>query len=208
MPTVTIEDFLRGVVEGYLFSDLEIMLAAQPSADGNGALSYPILTATCAGIELLGGLLTQAPFSNTKGFSYFSGFWSKMYSGPEALADDAVYRIARNGLAHVYCLKGLTAVTKGESQHHLTLRANAGLCIDATKLAEDFQATYRREVTPLLHQPSGRAGMQRHLDSMLATYDSDEKSKLQNVPLPQLVLPVGETLRPSGTSHAVAKPKA
>src|SRR5262245_21182594 len=54
---MNINDFLTQYVEGYLFEDLHSMAAiGLPKGKSCGAVGYPMVAATVAGIELLGGL--------------------------------------------------------------------------------------------------------------------------------------------------------
>src|SRR5689334_16115349 len=74
---MNIADFLEQYVEGYLFEDLTSM---EPIRAGQGkecgAVGYPMVAATLAGIELLGALTSAKTFDPIRGGrQYFRSFW-------------------------------------------------------------------------------------------------------------------------------------
>jgi len=66
-----IDEFLLRVVDGYLLHDLENMATFTTQVGTVGAMGYPMLVSTLAGMELLGNLLMP----NTD--LYLCTFWAR-----------------------------------------------------------------------------------------------------------------------------------
>jgi hypothetical protein len=73
---MTLDEFLERFVEGYLFEDLCSMAAIKLS-DGQryGAVGYPMVMTTLAGVELLGILTATKRFHPNEGDDRFREFW-------------------------------------------------------------------------------------------------------------------------------------
>jgi len=137
-------------VDGYLVSDLRAMLAVRPMRDcGFGALGYPIVASTCAGIELLGTLSyepnTAVDFN--EGRKYFTWFWQNWIHNDEMRRHLAgpVYELLRNGIAHTFVGRPRVEVGRfgGSREMHLTRKPGTEvLHVDADALAEDFVNAY------------------------------------------------------------------
>lgn len=145
-----LRDFLRTYVDGYLVSDLRTMLAVRPAAD-HGALGYPIVASTFAGIELLGTLSFQsgAEVCLDNGRTYFRHFWQDwMYYGEadrSGLAD-VVYDLLRNGITHTFVGRPRIEVGRFSMTSNWHLKRKRGtevLHVEADVLADDFMRAYQ-----------------------------------------------------------------
>ena len=145
-----LRDFLRTFVDGYLISDLRAMLAVRPTGDSRfGALGYPIVASTCAGIELLGTLSCEpkAAVDFNEGRRYFRWFWQNWMCTDEGRRDlaDPVYELLRNGIAHSFVGRPRVEVGRfgGSRDMHLTRKPRSEvLHVDADALANDFVNAY------------------------------------------------------------------
>ena len=180
-----LEAFLDHNVEGYLFWDLRAMqrIIALPGEPGGG-LGYPLLMTAFSGIELLGALLSHRPFDRKAGPAYFEDYWRNfLYPQSAEVAPEisVAYRLARNGIAHAFLLKGPLGVIKGQPQFHLAHSADGTFYIDASQLATDLIMSYNSSVQPCLTSPSARVNpalMGSRLKEMSATYDSQARAAL------------------------------
>src|SRR5262245_56458097 len=120
---MNISDFLERFVEGYLFRDLHSMASITlPKGEKYGAVGYPMVSTTLAGIELLGTLTSEVGFTTGGGEGRFIRFWENyLYvSEPDRrpLAEP-IYVLVRHGLAHMYMTKPTIVVTKHRDPRHL-----------------------------------------------------------------------------------------
>ncbi len=171
-------EFLQWNVEGYLFKDLEAMQPiSAPGTDGGG-VGYPMLITTFAGIELLGGLVSGSEFNTNAGGVYFKKFWADyLYPGANAEeAGDALYQLARHGLAHGFVVKGSIAVGKDHPGWHLKRNADDVIYVDVAKLADDLIACYRTKVKPLSESSPSREKMTDWLTGMERAYAAKAES--------------------------------
>jgi hypothetical protein len=171
-----IDDFLRRHVEGYLFKDLDAMSAISlKPGEAYGAVGYPMVSTALAGIELLGGLISPRAFNAKHGAEYFRNFWEGPLYGRHSdrkPLSNAIYQLARHGLAHVFVAKPRICVQKLANNPNHLLRDPAGdLIIDSIVLAEDLKAAYLSEVKPQLSTPH-RNTMQTRLGEMIAQYSA------------------------------------
>lgn len=173
---MNIEEFLEKYVEGYLFCDLQSMSGVVlPPAQRYGDCRYAMLMVTLSGMELLGGLLSEAPFDLHNGHNYFDEFWighlSKTYPlyKPAALGG-LLRQLARHGLAHTFSPKPGILVTKGKPDHHLRFPGEDQVIVDAVQLCKDFKDCYNKSVKPLLREPLTRNRMQQRLTEMISAY--------------------------------------
>lgn len=196
---MTIDEFLKDYAEGYLFEDLTSMSAIQLEAPRDkGACGYSMISATLAGIELLGGLLSGAPFQRDPngrrvnlGNQYFTFYWDNCmaarqpgYRGYASL----FYNLLRHGIAHTFLAKSNLIVTKETPAEHLRRNGEGFLVVDAVQLYIDFKASYFAYVRPVLDNPvqdgglSTRANMQNRLNEMIADYQSDSCEQFSRLP--------------------------
>src|SRR5262245_15664909 len=112
MTSLSLEDFLRQFIDGYLFEDLRSMAPIE-AAEGKqaGAVGYPMVVSTLSACELFGGLLSPDGFDRYAGKTYFEAFWKLMYPLQDFL-HEPVYQLARHGLAHAAFAKPLITVVK------------------------------------------------------------------------------------------------
>ena len=201
---VDLNTFLQQNVEGYLFEDLRTMKVASPARGKQaGAVGYPLLMSAFAGIELLGALLSSDPFNKDKGAQYFGTFWRNyLYAtnATRAAAGDALYRLIRHGLAHVYVTKGDISVFKHQPGLHLVRGSDGSICVDAAQLADDLEDCYKSKVKPLVGASTGVSGasMTKRLDEMVAVYRAQATKVLPGICLP--VAPTGMTSVGSGSA--------
>ncbi len=179
-----LDTFLQTVVEGYLLRDLEEMRSKTD-------VGFPIVMTACAGIELLGHLV--APGEDRPGpDTSFEHFWRVFLypKEPERLLAGAVYNLARNGLGHSFILKGRLGVGRGA---HLAWSDDGSiLCVNASRLAQDFAAAYRNGFLPLaraLDGPVNRQSIEARLNQLLQRYERDAREQRAAIPtgLPHLV---------------------
>jgi hypothetical protein len=152
------EGFLEQFVDGYLFSDLASMapIGLLPGKD-KGAVGYPMVATTCAGMELLGALLAEKTFRPDQGHAHFVRYWNKVIGTvrPEYLTigglPELTYKLVRHGLAHNFMTSPGILVTKREprSRHLEVNRAAQSLTIDCLHLLEDFRRSYHEIVKPI-----------------------------------------------------------
>ena len=150
---MTLDQFLERFVEGYLFGDLRTMAAIKiPADEPFGAVGYPMVSSTLAGVELLGVLTADKIFNPTEGALRFEEFWTGfLYRGQPDRQPMAslVYKLVRHGLAHTFMTKPVFVVVKERHPFHLC-RTTEGIVIDALTLADDLIAAYRLSVKPQL----------------------------------------------------------
>ena len=195
--------FLQKNVEGYLFEDLQTMKAATLAPGKQaGAIGYPLLMSTFAGIELLGALLSDSPFDKNEGRQYFKDFWrNHLYSTDpyRAAAGDAFYQLARHGLAHAYVTKGDIVVFKHDPAMHLVRAPDGSIYIDAAQLADDLEHCYKAQVKPAASKRSRGASMKARLREMQAAYRSQADKYL-----PLLKLPPAPFITSVGSGSAIS----
>lgn len=171
---IPILSYLSNVVEGYLFCDLKNMSTIKPE-DGEvyGGVGYPMIMTVCAGIELLGGLLTKKNFNKYDGDEYFINYWNSYLTETDpcyfGYAKD-IYELARHGIAHAFITKPGILITKqysplakvGLNKHYNQVD------IDCIKFYKDFEKSYIQLLKPKLE--SLQQVMQKNLDKMLTDY--------------------------------------
>jgi hypothetical protein len=161
-------------VEGYLFNDL----AQLQRPDVN--VAFPLLMTACAGIELLGALVSPKalPTRGTNA-SCFKHYWTNFLyvDEPEkAKLADTIYSLGRNGLAHTYLLK---SVAVGRRLGDLHLRRSGSpsvLHIDSSQLADDLRTSYHGPFTDVFRADSGavsRLTMELRLNELLVRYNME-----------------------------------
>jgi len=196
-----IDEFLDRFVERFLFSDLDSMIKIDvPTGQQYGNATFPIMMATCSGMELLGGLIGHETFNpedrDGSDRRRFNRYWDQALKttvaeygsipgGPRRLRS-----LVRNPLAHSFVTgPGIAFVREpvgstNQNQHLKVAIATNGrpvLIIDAVQFAMDLRKSYQGVVKPILRgepdhfgvgvNPTTRASMQRRLDEMIAGYE-------------------------------------
>lgn len=166
-----LEEYLKKMIEGYLFGDLKLM--------SDHPLGFPPLMASFAGIEFLGGLVHPDPFkAHGCGRAYFKLYWSQfLYPSHVRSADeaDAIYQLVRHGIAHSFVPKGPIAVGQTAGNHLKRLAANDWIIVDPVALSADLQASYSGRFRDLFddHEMVGR--MEGQLRLMHESYGDQYK---------------------------------
>lgn len=193
---MTIEAFLKRFVDGYLLHDLESMAnITLPAGQEDGAVGYPMVSTTLAGIELLGGLISKdkETFDPFKGGLYFSDYWdrclvkvNKHYLGLGRLFKQLI----RNGLAHNFITKPRILVVKssnpsivGESISYDLGRG--ALVVDCVGFYKDFEKSYRTYIRPIVFDSEAweiadKLAMQQRLDKMIERYSKESDKEFND----------------------------
>lgn len=152
MLAISLDDYIRDFIDGYLAADITTMMEAQPNSDNIGAVGYPLVVTVSTGIEALSRLalpLTKKGRSRAVDIGIskkaFLSYWS-LYLTPSnpSYADrgEAFYRKVRSGIVHYYLAKGELFVVKGGPEFHMTSDPNSGpVFVDAVQLARDYLAS-------------------------------------------------------------------
>ena len=147
-----------------------------------GACGYPMVQATLAGVELLGGLTLpgRKDFDPNSGQEYFIAYWQEwLYStGKKRDLGAAIYKLARHGLAHVFLAKPGIAVLKDAQNgkaRHLTLSPERELQIDALTLSHDFKNSVQALMVKSRRGGTLLAHMQARLDAMADRYGQQSR---------------------------------
>jgi hypothetical protein len=172
-----LDDFLVHNIDGYLQYDVDTM--ARNDANGGG-VGYPLVGTAASAIEFFGGLTSPTPFQpRGQSRAYFVSYWTKyLYPSPSPNANyaDAVYQLARCGIAHSFVLKGHIGILRHNPAMHLKQSANGMFLIDAVQLARDVLDSYHNRIKPLLTDPASstqRATMEARLSEMESAYGSE-----------------------------------
>lgn len=190
---MTIEDFLKRFVEGYLFHDLENMVTLKPlKGQDDGAAGYPMIMTTLAGVELLGGLISPTPFNQYDGNNYFLDYWDRCLSitNPDYENLGKLFRqLVRHGLAHSFLAKHGVFVTKMETnstspKFQIDLQRKE-IYIDCIQFFLDFKKSYETFIQPVAFSSASlsitsKATMQQRLDEMDQLYENDSVDEFNN----------------------------
>jgi hypothetical protein len=172
----TLDRLLKIDIEGYLFNDL-----AEMQRD-DVRVAFPLLMASCAGIELLGRLVAPGTAKDPGAERCFLCYWNEYLYPDDPEKSElgrTIYTLVRNGLGHTFLLKGPIAVAKHEIRdQHLKWVADPRtghlLHIDASQLADDLKASYNARFLPLATTTEGEAPnrhtMQLRLDWLIQRY--------------------------------------
>lgn len=188
-----IENFLQRHVEGYLFKDMDNMEKIKlASGEWAGACGYPMVATVLSGIELLGALVSAAPFNKRNGRTYFTDYWSSYLGKVDARYKSSslaelMYSLSRHGLAHMYLTKPGVYVTKGQPSSHLQYDTRSKqIIVDAIKFYADFKRSYLQGVKPVVVGRAGKAAMKRtmqdRLDEIAKEYTLDSERLFRNLP--------------------------
>ena len=204
---VDLAKFLKENVEGYLFKDLDALIAVGPLPGENlGAVGYPLLITTFAGIELLGALASAKKFDPRSGAYYFTSFWGTyLYPADRQRVDAAgpIYKLVRHGLAHAFVVKGDIVV--GKSGPHLGRFPSGAVCIDAAQLAQDLKNSYYRFIGPQVDKTAGplnRNTMTSRLNEMADEYER-QAADLARLDLPLVSMSPAHLGESGGTGSAL-----
>jgi hypothetical protein len=195
---VTIKLFLTRNVEGYLFKDLRAMSKIKlKKGQKFGGAGYPMVSAILAGMELLGGLLQEKPFSTqpSAGFDYFNNYWDNYLSAtlPKYRPfSTSVRKLVRHGIAHTYLTKTGVWLVKGNPSAHLEVildSDNYYMIIDVQELFRDFAESYKLMVRPIVWDNQSRGiitkqTMQGRLKEMIEIYEIESNKALSASEIP------------------------
>lgn len=155
-----------------------------PPGQDAGAVGYPMVSTTMAGIELLGTLTSIRTYRPDAGDSHFSWFWAnflnRLHPEYSKKAAQPLRDLVRHGLSHIFLTAAGVQVTKGDRRRHLRYYPSHRLIfIDCLQLFDDLQDSYVRGVRPIVEGqpytlPRRRDGvsitretMQSRLDELL-----------------------------------------
>jgi len=147
MPAIAIDEFLTTYVEGFLLGDLRRLAVIGEETRGTGALFYPALMTICSGMELLGAIDSDQPFSpRNKGRHYFKRGWLLTYGERLDLPGEVgsqYYECVRHGLAHLFLPKGKIAAVGdiAAEPRHLTMVGEV-LILHVPRMCRDFERAY------------------------------------------------------------------
>lgn len=179
-----IDRFLKQFVEGYLLHDLESMSKITlPDGQNDGAVGYPMVSTTLAGMELLGGLLMPNidPFDANKGSDYFLNYWNNYFinENPAYTGLGRLFRqLMRNGISHTFVAKPGIMVEKGTNRQMSVDTTRQEVYIDCNVFYKEFEKSYKNLVRPIVDgtttSPSTtKAQMQSRLDDLSRVYSDD-----------------------------------
>jgi hypothetical protein len=195
-----LDDFLKTYVQGYLLADLRSMAQFRLRARQRmGALGYPLVMTTAAGIELLGTLSCSSPVLGNNGAQHFCFFWKEwLYNSDQERQrlGDTVYQLARHGIAHYFVARPRITVTRLQNakNHHLRIDPKTAdtLIIDAPTLVRDFRAGYTRWKAKLDADPSFRRRCEarfQQLTALTANQSANQAETLRKTTRASMPLP-------------------
>jgi len=191
---IDLDAFLEKNVEGYLFGDLATLKIATHQPERTyGAVAYPLLLSTFAGIELLGALVSSRAFVPNNGSKYFDSFWRNYLYNTDAARADAgasIYKLARHGLAHSFVVKGTLEVVKHAPHLHLVRMNNGAFSVDAVQLATDLETAYQTRVKVLARAVSGTVTthtMSDRLNEMATEFQQQASPIMNSLRLPEAI---------------------
>lgn len=190
---MSIDDFIKQFVEGYLFHDLEGMSKiVLPSGQNDGAAGYPMVATALAGMELLGNLLmsNSDPFNPKSGNDYFLNFWDNYFCKQNSAYTGLgrLFRqLMRNGIAHTFVAKPGIFVVKGSGMQILIDTVKKEIYVDCNVFYNDFEQSYVKFVKPILDgsdpfPATTKATMQGRLDDVNRVYSTDSNRLFTNLP--------------------------
>ncbi len=200
---MTIKQFLTRHVEGYLFKDLRTISRIKlRKGQKVGGVGYPFVASILAGMELLGGLVSNSSFdmNPSAGNTYFEDYWNNYFSKHSqryARYSSAFRKLVRHGIAHTYLTKTGIWIIRGEPSAHLSIFVHSGnhyLVIDVMEFFNDFVDSYNLLVRPIVWNgiTSGnvsKGSMQDRLNEMVTAYENQSNSELSNLGVTNNTLP-------------------
>ena len=207
-----VDEFFSKFVEGYLFGDLDAMSSCTSDPrTGFGAVCYPMVATTCAGMELLGGLLAprEKRFNAHCGREYFLRYWNDYFGAvfPDYMVLGVlVYPLARHGIAHGYVAKHGVMVSKSVGNALRVDREKKEIEIDANAFYRDFKSSYEERVVPILAKEGDDGGInqvsvQLQLEAMDEVFGAQAREPFAS--LPELPLGVIRSAPQLGASGAM-----
>jgi len=191
---MTIDDFLKRFVEGYLFHDLENMAKITlPQGQNDGAAGYPIVATTLAGMELLGNLLMPniSPFDpKNKSNDYFLNYWDHYFSkqNPAYTGLGRLFRqLIRNGIAHTFVAKPGIFVEKNTNRQMSLDLSRQEIYIDYNVFSKEFEDSYWKLVRPIVDgtatsASTTKSNMQARLNDVSRVYSNDSIRLFSGLP--------------------------
>jgi hypothetical protein len=183
-------DFLDQHVEGYLFKDIESLMAVPVPPDGGpGGVGYPLVMTLLSGIELLGIFVDaeqnpQGSFDTGSGSLCFDTYWKRMLYPKFADLGIPVYKLARHGLMHAFTTKGPLAVSKTSAlrNQHLTKASSGTIHINCNQFTDDFRHSYDYGFKPLALNNLER--MEARLQDLTEQYNKQGAGILKDAKFP------------------------
>ncbi|HUD44300.1 MAG TPA: hypothetical protein VMR41_02025 [Patescibacteria group bacterium] len=191
---MSIDDFLKQFVEGYLFGDLESMSKVSvPAGQSFGGVGYPMVATVLAGIELLGQLLmpNTDSFNPNSGNDYFLNYWDNYFSKQyvEYTGLGRLFRqLMRNGIAHTFVAKPGIFVEKGTNRQMSIDTTKQEIYIDCNVFFKEFENSYLKLVQPLIDGTAAsslttKANIQIRLDNLGIVYTADSTRLFSALPV-------------------------
>ena len=152
---LTLDTYLSEFIEGYLFSDIDAMMAAKPDDKNHrGALGYPLLVTVSSGMETLGRLAYPLNKNGESQVSVegqsllcFQNYWMNFFQMQDIssyrFTSSAFYSQVRNGIVHNYILP-YVVVSKANTGWHLMGYQNFTF-VDSTTYAQHFKTSYGKD---------------------------------------------------------------
>jgi hypothetical protein len=211
---MTIDDFAKKLIEGYMLSDLETMSrCGSLPGSSDGAVGYPMMTTILSGMELLGGLLLppNGSLNIVDGEKNFINFWENFYacSFPKNIGlSRLIYQLVRNGIAHTFIAKHGVIIFKFSGDSLRVDAAKREVWIDPNAMYEEFSITYKNLVKPILRGVPSSNGltkevMQKRLNQIDHKYDRDSKRLFD-----ELVASPKKDISKSIIEHSLKKSRA
>jgi len=150
-----------------------------------------MVTATLAGIELLGVLTSKTEFNGWKGDKRFRDYWQQYlypFRPDRQPIANAIYDLVRNGIAHTYTTKPSFVVTKGHEGRHMCWSPTddgKAFWIDALTFAEELIESYDQRVKPQLTDAAFKDQMENRFENLRCLYREnyeEMKSQLKQAP--------------------------
>jgi hypothetical protein len=214
-----VEEFLKTVVDDYLLHDLESMANFTVQPVTVGALGYPMMISTLAGMELLGSLLMPSKKPNNSE-QCFLEYWDNYLVEEQPVYTELgrlFLNLLRHGIAHMFIAKPGIFIEKGTG-HQVTIYdygSRQELHLDCIVFFEDFRKSYFHKVKPIVDgtAKSSRTNVsitQSRLEKIIediSKHTSQEFGKLKNLH-PSLMwlrvpdLPLMDTPKSAGVNLA------
>ena len=187
-----LKNFSEQFIEGYLIEDLSSMSKCTLEDGKNyGAVGYPMIISTLAGMELLGGLLTPLgkPF-NTKGMranflNYWDNYFSVEFPQYKGLGD-IFYSLIRNGIAHFFIASHGIVVNKFAGPAILIDKLKKEIYVNPNELFGCFRESYINKVKPIFlgNDPATKltvAEIELRISMISKEYNKGSNSSFKNL---------------------------
>jgi hypothetical protein len=170
--TISLDDYLGKIIEGFLFGDLDAMGAV--GSKPNGSLNYPIMMAVLAGTEVLGTIIGTSKEGAAVEY-YWKEYMSRVNPAYEHLGELARV-LLRNGLMHAFVTKPGVGVVKKNPKAHLTTNAEGLRIFDCGVLADHFKRSYFEHAKPDIL--TKRQRVERRLDEVVLAHVMTQMSSV------------------------------